>query len=336
MTIQEFKQRYFKQINSTDLELLLEFILNKSKEFVLINPNYKLSLVQQTKLKYFIGQLKKNKPVDYIIRRKEFYGLDFKVNKHTLVPRPETERIIDLASEIIFSEIESLQVRNFTVIDLGTGSGNIPIALAKKLNQKMSEVMQRASRYNEMSVNTPSIEMYASDISKPALKIAQLNALYHQVGIKFVPGNLLEPFYKLLTTKTTKPVISGCCGNISATCNLSSQDVQSKILLITANLPYLSEEIYNKTAAKVKKYEPRTALVSGDDGLGHYRKLLQQLKVLKLNKQFPFQKTYLLLEISPEQKELIQKDILKAFPSSKTKIHKDLAQKWRIVVVEIF
>jgi release factor glutamine methyltransferase len=318
MSIQKIKERYFKQINSMDLELLLEFVLNKSKEFILTNPDYKLSTIQQFKLKYFIGQLRKNKPVDYVIGRKEFYGLDFKVNKHTLVPRPETEQIIDLASEIILAN----QQRNFTFIDLGTGSGNIPIALAKKLSQKTSDTM--------------SIAMYASDISKSALKVAQLNALYHQVGIKFVRGNLLEPFYKLLTTKTTKPVISGCCGNISATCNkLSSQDVQSKILLITANLPYLSEEIYNKTAVKVKKYEPQTALVSGDDGLEHYRKLLQQLKKLKASKNFSFQKTFVLLEISPEQKDLIQKEILKVFSSAEIEIYKDLAQKWRMVVTEI-
>jgi release factor glutamine methyltransferase len=320
MTIQEFKQGYSKQINSTDLELLLEFILNKSKEFILTNPDHKLSLGQQFKLKYFIGQLRKNKPVDYIIGRKEFYGLDFKVNKHTLVPRPETEQIVDLASELIIAN----QQRNFTFIDLGTGSGNIPISLLKKLQSIPSNTLQIG------------LQAYASDISKAALKTAQLNVLYHRVGIKFVPGSLLKPFYKLLTAKTTKPVISGCCGNISATCSkLSSHDVQSKILLITANLPYLSEEIYSKTAAKVKKYEPRTALVSGNDGLDHYRKLLQQLKELKMNKRFSFQKTYLLLEISPEQKELIQKEILKIFPLAEIEIYKDLSQKWRIVLIKI-
>jgi len=200
MTIQKIKQQYYKQINPIDLEILLEFVLGKSKEFIITNVDYKLSIIQQLKLQYFIKQLKKGKPVDYIIGRKEFYGLDFKVNKHTLVPRPETEQIIDLANEIILAN----QQRNFTFIDLGTGSGNIPIALAKKLSQKTSEAMQRASRCNETSVGTPSIAMYASDISNLALKTAQLNALYHQVGIKFVSGNLLEPFYKLLTAKTTR------------------------------------------------------------------------------------------------------------------------------------
>jgi release factor glutamine methyltransferase len=320
MTIQEIKQQYFSEINSVDVELLLEFVLNKSKEFIITNPNYKLSITQQIKLKYFIKQLRKNKPIDYIIGRKEFYGLDFKVNKHTLVPRPETEQIVDLASKIIITN----QQRNFTFIDLGTGSGNIPISLLKKLQSLPFDLLQIG------------LQAYASDISKSALKTAQLNALYHKIGIKFVRGNLLEPFYKLLTTKTTKPVISGCCGNISATCNkLSNQDVQSKILLITANLPYLSEKIYDETAVKVKRYEPQTALVSGDDGLNHYRELLQQVKNFKINKDFSFQETYLLLEISPEQKELIQKEILKVFHLVEIKIYKDLAQKWRIVIVKI-
>jgi release factor glutamine methyltransferase len=320
MTIQKIKQKYSQQINSTDLELLLEFILRKTKEELLTNTKYKLSSWENIQIKYYTKQLKNHKPIDYIIGRKEFYGLDFKVNKHTLVPRPETEQIVDLASEIITNN----QQRNFTIIDLGTGSGNIVISLLKKLQTIPPHELQIG------------LQAYASDISSQALKVAKLNALYHRLGIKFVQGSLLTPFNKLLTAKTTKPVISGCCGNISATCNkLSNQDVQSKILLITANLPYLSTKIYNDTAQNVKNYEPKTALVSGDDGLNHYRELLQQVKNLKTTKDFSFQKTYLLLEISPEQKGLIQKEILKVFPLAEIKIYKDLAQKWRIVIVKI-
>ena len=317
MTIKDFKKKY-SNLNTVDLDLLLEFILNKSREFLITHPEYKLSILKQLKLRYFIGQLKKHKPVDYIIGRKEFYGLDFKLTKHTLVPRPETEQMIDLASEIIFNN----QGKNFTILDLGTGSGNVIIALLKKIQ---TTPLLRVG-----------IQGYASDISKKALSVAKENALFHRLGIKFIKGSLLEPFNKLLTTQVTTPVISGCCGNVSASCDkLSKENRQSKILLITANLPYLSTKIYNNSAPKVKNYEPQTALVSGNDGLNHYRKLLNQLQKIHLNKNFSFAKTYLLLEISPEQKNKINKEIISRFPKAKITFHKDLAQKWRMVEIKI-
>ncbi len=318
MTINNFKKKCSSNIDTIDLDLLLEFVLKKSKEFLLTNPEYKISPLENIRLQYYIRQLKKHKPIDYIIGRKEFYGLDFKVTKHTLVPRPETEQIIDLASEIIFNN----QGKNFTILDLGTGSGNVIIALLKKIQ---TTPLLRVG-----------IQGYASDISKKALETAKINALFHRLGIKFVKGNLLEPFNKLLTTRVTTPVISGCCGNVSASCNkLSKQDYQSKILLITANLPYLSTKIYNNSAPKVKNYEPQTALVSGDDGLNHYGKLLNQLQKIHSNKNFSFAKTYLLLEISPEQKNKITNKITNNFPEAKTIFYKDLAQKWRVVEIEI-
>jgi len=323
MTIQEFKQKYSKGINPTDLDLLLEFILKKTKEFIVINPDYKIPLLNQVRLILFSNQLRNNKPINYIIGRKGFYGLDFKVDKHTLIPRPETEQIIDLSKKIITNNSNKM----FTIIDLGTGSGNIPITLVKEI---------RALLYDHSILPNSIEQIYASDISGKALKTAKLNALYHQVRIKFVQGNLLDPFNKLLTTKITKPVISGCCSNISVSCNkLSNQDIKNKILLITANLPYLSTEVYNNTAQNVKKYEPKIALISGVDGLDHYRKLLRQLKKIKSSKNFSFQKTYLLLEISPEQKSLIRKEIVKIFPNAEITFHKDLAQKWRIITIKI-
>ncbi len=317
MTIKNFKKKY-SNLNAVDLDLLLEFVLKKSREFLIAHPEYNLSIVQQLKLRYFIGQLKKHKPVDYIIRRKEFYGLDFKVNKYTLVPRPETEQMVDLAGEIIFNN----QRKNFTILDIGTGSGNIIIALLKKI--QTTPLLQVG------------IQGYASDISQKALSVAKENALFHRLGIKFVKGNLLEPFNKLLTTRVTTPVISGCCGNVSANCNkLSKENRQSKILLITANLPYLSTKIYDNSAPKVKNYEPQTALVSGKDGLNHYRKLLNQFQKIHSNKNFSFAKTYLLLEISPEQKNKITQEIISRFPKAKITFHKDLAQKWRMVEMKL-
>jgi release factor glutamine methyltransferase len=315
MTIQELKKKYSSKINPQDLDLLLEFVLKKTRENLLTHPEVKIPLRQLIKLKYFLRQLQKNKPINYIIGRKEFYGLDFKINSHTLIPRPETEQMIDLTKKIIINSLQNNSQTKFTFIDLGTGSGNIIITLAKYI--------QRAY-------------FYASDISRKALAVAKINTQYHQVNIKFTEGNLLEPFKKLLTTRKTTPIISGCCGNVSAHCSkLSPADVKKKVLIITANLPYLSTKIYNSTAQNIKDYEPIEALVSGKDGLNHYRHLLNQLNTLCKNKKFSFSKVYLLLEISPEQKTKIAQEIEQIFPSAKITLHKDLAQKWRIVKIKI-
>ena len=315
MIIKELKKKYSSEINPRDLDLLLEFILRKTREDLLTHPERKISLGQLIKLKYFLRQLQKNKPINYIIGRKEFYGLDFKINSHTLIPRPETEQMIDLTKKIIINSLQNNSQTKFTFIDLGTGSGNIIITLAKYIQGAY---------------------FYASDISKKALAVAKINAQYHRVNIKFVEGSLLRPFKKLLTTKVTTPVISGCCGNVSAHCSkLSSADVKKKVLIITANLPYLSTKIYNSTAQNVKDYEPIGALVSGKDGLSHYRRLLNQLNILYENKKFSFFKVYLFLEISPEQKNKIIQEIKQVFPSAKIALHRDLAQKWRVVEIEV-
>lgn len=311
MNIQQFKKKYLNKVNPIDLELLLEFMLQKSKEFLLIHPTYKMSLWQWIKLDYYTRQLQQCKPLNYITGEKEFYGLKFKVNEHTLIPRPETEQIVDIAKNILLTYSKG----NFTVIDLGTGSGNIIISLAK---------------------NFRSAYFYASDISKQALEIAKINALFHQVRVKFVQGSLLEPFRQLLTNNASRPIISGCCSNISVSYDRSADKItNNKNLLIVANLPYLSNKIYNDIATGIKKYEPKTALVSGTEGLNHYYKLFQQVRKIKSNEGFSFKQIFLLLEISPEQKEKIDKKIKKVLPDAKIIYHRDLAQKWRITVIKM-
>jgi release factor glutamine methyltransferase len=305
MTIQEFKKKYYSLVNPVDLDLLLEFVLNVKKELLLAYPERKISIYQLAKLKYFLRQLQKEKPVSYIIGQKEFYGLNFKVNKHTLIPRPETERMVDLVRETIDKNRKNNPLANFTFIDLGTGSGNIIITLAKYF-QSQKEV-----------------SFQAIDISGKALAVARANALYHQVEIEFVKGDLLKPFLK-----------KALAGRLKGS-NYDKSKANDNILLITANLPYLSTKIYNSTAQNVKGYEPVGALLSGKDGLDHYRSLLKQLSVICENPDFAFRKIYVFLEISPEQKNKIIQEIKQAFPSVKITLHKDLAQKWRVVEIEV-
>lgn len=109
--------------------------------------------------------LKKQKPIQYIIGETEFYGLPFKVNKSVLIPRPETEELV----EWIIKQTDTNKEIN--ILDIGTGSGCIAIALAK---------------------NLPNAKVYALDISAEALKVAKQNATLNNADVVFIEANILN------------------------------------------------------------------------------------------------------------------------------------------------
>lgn len=173
-----------KKYNGNDIILLTAQAIKKRKEFVLTHPQYKLSFIQYCRLRYYIYLRKNNYPLAYITKHKEFYGLDFYINQSVLVPRSETEMIID---EILKIKIN----QNYLLLDIGTGSGCIPIAITKQINQK--------------------IDTIATDISRSALRIAKKNARKHKVNIKFLQGDLLSPLLKhslFYTAHTSKIIIT--------------------------------------------------------------------------------------------------------------------------------
>ncbi len=157
-----------------EVEILLSFLLKKSREYLLTHPETEISKNVYKEFKKLEKKRLANWSIAVLIGQKEFYGLDFKVNKHVLVPRPETEMIID--------EIAQLMVKEPLIIDLGTGSGAIITSLAKNIKLNGAKFM-------------------AVDISASALKIAKENAKFNGVNkkIKFYKGNLLLPILKSLT-----------------------------------------------------------------------------------------------------------------------------------------
>ncbi|WP_335965856.1 peptide chain release factor N(5)-glutamine methyltransferase [Galbibacter sp. PAP.153] len=112
-----------------------------------------------------LKELKEEKPIQYILGKAYFYGLEFEVNKHTLIPRPETEELVDW----IIKETSKEKSRH--ILDIGTGSGCIPITLAKHL---------------------PKAKVFSVDISGEAIKTAQKNALNNEVEIKFREKDILH------------------------------------------------------------------------------------------------------------------------------------------------
>jgi len=162
-----------------DAELLLSFVLRKPREYVLAHPEIKLTKKQILKFYKLIAQRAKNIPLAYLTGVKEFYGREFYVDKRVLVPRPETETLIEQVKS------EKLKMKSDAIIvDIGTGSGCIIITLAKELENLKSKISN--------------LKFLATDVSPDALAVAKKNVKLHGVDkkIKFLQGNLLEPILK--------------------------------------------------------------------------------------------------------------------------------------------
>jgi release factor glutamine methyltransferase len=151
-------------------ELLLLYVAGCDREFLYAHPEHALSQEQITKYFMLIERRATGEPTQYITGKQEFWGLEFEVNPSVLIPRPETEHIIEVALERLGAARRANPLR---VADIGTGSGCIAVALAKEL---------------------PSAKIYATDISDAALEVARRNAVRHGVGnrISFAECNLLD------------------------------------------------------------------------------------------------------------------------------------------------
>lgn len=155
-----------------DAEYLLGFNLTVSRSCLV--AHLQDDLVPSLEISYFALVRKRSEgmPIQYIVGKQEFWGLEFEVNPHVLIPRPETELLVE-------EVLRSLPLGAVTLVDVGTGSGCIAVALA---------------------VERPEAKVFAIDMSEPALELARCNAQNHGVEdrIRLVKGDLLEPLALLL------------------------------------------------------------------------------------------------------------------------------------------
>lgn len=171
MTIKQALTWAYRKLNhldspQLDAEVLLSFIVKKNKSYLYTYPEKKLTAGQSNKFERLINKRVKHYSVAYLINKKEFYGFDFYVDERVLIPRPQTETIVETAIKLI------KKYKLKTVADIGTGSGCIAISLKKQI---------------------PNLKMYATDISKSALAVAKKNSRIHNTKIIFRHGNLIQP-----------------------------------------------------------------------------------------------------------------------------------------------
>lgn len=174
MQIKQYKTIFLDELSSLYDEkevesffyLILEQFHQKKRIDLALNPDLEMDSLQLLRWESVIVELKKQKPIQYILGETEFYGLPFLVNENTLIPRPETEELVDL-----ISKENQNQYSEIKIIDIGTGSGCIAISLAK---------------------NLPNAKVSAIDVSERALATAEKNSEINQVKVDFILKNILE------------------------------------------------------------------------------------------------------------------------------------------------
>jgi len=188
MILKEYRKKFIKTLTDlypkTEIDsfffLLIKEYLDFNRVDIVLKSDIKISKEKLDQLENATKRIQQEEPIQYILGKTEFYGLPFLVNKNVLIPRPETEELVECVI-LEVSKFKSLNKKNsinqnseskqLTILDIGTGSGCIPITLKKLL---------------------PTIEITAIDISKEALIMANKNALLNKVDIDFIQQDILN------------------------------------------------------------------------------------------------------------------------------------------------
>lgn len=300
-TIAQLLSQASKRLEYRDAEILLAYALKRPREYVLVHNSDKVSIADWWQFCLLGKQRQRGCPLAYLTHSKEFFGLDFLVNRQVLIPRPETELVVELAllrlkDQALYHQSKSKNLKpkpvQATLIDVGTGSGCIPIAIAKTLKQ----------------LNTQTFNIFAIDNSRPALRVARKNTRRHNVEITFLHGDLLEPFLKYYRSHAT----------------------DSAQIVITANLPYLTKKQFMSEPSI--QCEPQSALVSDSGGLALYEELLKQIKKFVTCYRLPVAGFF---EIDPAQSARMKALIAKYLPNANVEIKPDLCGRDRVACVDL-
>ena len=281
MTFEKYLKKQTKRALSLEKEpeaiklLMLELSGMNGANFL---ASFKDEISEELKEKYdkaIDEYLINNYPVQYILGYSYFYGYKMKVDERVLIPRRETE---ELVAYVLSMYDEMFNGENVNICDIGTGSGNIIVAL------KAEE-----SKFNA----------YASDISEEALVVAKENAENNNVDVKFLCGNMVDPF----------------------------KELGVKFDIVVSNPPYIPEDEYVEDI--VKDNEPNIALFGGRDGMFFYDEIFKNIKGLLKEKAF------LAFEHSFSKKQAMVDLARKYFPDAEIISIKDMQDKDRFTIVKL-
>ena len=215
----------------------LLFVIEQPSSFLITDESYQLNDSELAQFHAGVTKMQQGTPLAYLTGQQEFWSLNFKVNQHTLIPRPDTEILIEQVLAWISSQPKSVDDDNKPkrLLDLGTGSGCIAISLAHELKQSCQ------------NSSTESWQVVAVDLSSEALKVAKHNAMVNEVAdIEFIQSS----WYDALSTQD-EPLFD----------------------VIVSNPPYIDEE--DEHLARLVA-EPISALSAPNHGLADIEHIVQQ------------------------------------------------------------
>ncbi|OWV20608.1 hypothetical protein B7982_13465 [Fibrobacter sp. UWB2] len=316
MTVLEILNRtkvFFEKKGIPDARLDAEYIISyglkmKNRMDLYLNFEKPLTPAELDVLRTMVARRATREPLQHIIGDTSFRGFIIKCDRRALIPRPETESLVDMASDSLKG------IEKPFIVEIGTGTGAISIACAKEiagakvLATDVSEDALALARTNAEAndlASNPDAESAASstDSTASASSASSANAAS---TLNFAQGDLLNA--------VTADVIANVAG-----------DATAKIDCLIANLPYIPDSEKDKLQPEVAKYDPALALFGGADGLDLVRKLLQQTE----GKLKPG--ASILLEIGSEQGEMLKAEAEKYPWLEFTGIHKDFCNNVRFV-----
>ncbi len=296
MTVRELLNLAAKRLSRSksaspdlDAEVLLSHVLDKPKEYLLANPGQTVSQKLEKRFHIFLTRRLMGWPVAYLAKKKEFYGLGFYVDENVLIPRPETEGLVELA-------MKTIGIKNgLNILDVGTGSGNIIVSVAKKLGSK--------NRY------------FASNISPAALLIAKKNAKQHKVKIIFKHGSLLTPW-----KKQHFDIIVANLLYLAEETDASTKFEPKQALIAEKKGLGLLEELFKQISFVI----PAKAGIQTKSSLSGSR----------IKSGMTRAPQFLFLEIGETHGPAIKKLVKKYLPAFETKIYKDLSGFERFAILQ--
>lgn len=270
MQLRQALSTAIEQLESSDIgsprlnaETLLMFVLGVNRAYLYAHPELELNPQEQSRYDDVIAQRATGMPAQYVTGHQEFWGLDFVVTPAVLIPRPETEHLVETVLELAR---ETAQLTSkLKIVDVGTGSGCVAIALAHEL---------------------PFAEVYGVDISADALEIAKANAARLQLDsrVTFLQADVLQPGLNsdgvIGSEESTPPLSTEGSSQARSEAPSRGTTIAESTLhgfdFVVSNPPYVGLNEADKVQRSVKEFEPQVAVFAGQHGLDIIKPLIGQ------------------------------------------------------------
>lgn len=304
MTVQELWSEGNRILTEAGIEearldsgYLLEWVLKCNHSYLLLNPKVEVIKDLEQQYRLVIDERKTHKPLQYIIGEQEFMGYSFSVNEHVLIPRQDTEILV----EAVLKQLSHLNKgdRNveqilgctgtnhvFKILDMCCGSGCIGISLWKMIHDKQ--------RYRQQD---GICQITLSDVSPEALCVTRENAKRLKADVQVIESDLFH-------------------------------DIHETYHMIVSNPPYIPSKVVDTLMPEVRDHEPRLALDGSSDGLLFYRSIIEQVK------DYLEEEGYVFFEIGFDQAEDVRKIFVDA-GFEQVSVVQDLAGLDRVIYAKL-